>query len=220
MKILVVEDNKKLARFLSRALTEEGYVVDSVADGVTAMRQAQSIPYDLVVLDWMIPGEDGLAVCRALRARGHAVNILMLTARGEPPERVAGLDAGADDYLTKPFDLGEFLARVRALGRRGVGRDLRLRVGALLVDRSEHRVLLDGRRLPLTPREFALLAHLAREAGRIVSRTELIDKVWEAAHDPGSNVVETHIKNLREKLGERGAMIQTVRGIGYRLEAP
>lgn len=220
VKILVVEDNKKLARFLKRALVEEGYVVDEVADGATAIEQAQAIAYDLVVLDWMIPEMDGLSVCRALRSRGSSVAILMLTARGEVPERIAGLDAGADDYLTKPFDLGELLARVRALGRRGAGAEVTLRVGPLVIDRGDRRALLDGKRLDLTPREFALLAYLAREAGRVVPRTELLAKVWETAFDPGSNVIEAHVKNLRDKLGAHAAMIDTVRGVGYRLEAP
>jgi DNA-binding response OmpR family regulator len=220
MKILVVEDNKKLAVFLKRALEEEGYVVDSVADGKTALKQVETISYDLVVLDWMLPEMDGLSVCRALRSLGNSSIILMLTARADVAERIAGLDAGADDYVTKPFDLGEFLARVRALARRGLGGDLTIRVGPLVVERAERRVLLDGKRLTLTPREFSLMAHLAREAGRAVPRTELLTKVWEATYDTGSNVVEAHVKNLREKLGEYGSMIQTVRGVGYKLEAP
>ena len=220
MKILVVEDNKKLALFLKRALLEEGYVVDLSASGSTALRQAQAIPYDLIVLDWMLPDMDGLAMCRELRALGSSSMVLMLTARAELSERVAGLDAGADDYVTKPFDLGELLARVRALARRGLGGDLTIRIGPLVVDRGERRVLLEGKRMSLTPREFSLMAHLAREAGRAVPRTELLNKVWETTFDTGSNVVEAHVKNLREKLGEHGSMIQTVRGVGYRLVAP
>lgn len=220
MKILVVEDNKKLAQFLRRALSEEGYIVDSVSDGTTAIQQAENIAYDLVVLDWMLPGADGLSVCRNLRESGNQVSILMLTARGEVAERITGLDAGADDYLTKPFDLGEFLARVRALARRGGRSQNRLQIGPLGIDRAERQVLLNGKRIPCTPREFALLYYLAREAGRVVPRTELLTKVWETSFDPNSNVVEVHMKNLREKLGEHGAMIETVRGIGYRLEAP
>ena len=220
MKILIVEDNRKLASFLTRALTEEGYVVDVVTDGTTALEQAQEIAYDLIVLDWMLPELDGLSVCRRLRALGSQVGILMLTARGDVPERVAGLDAGADDYLTKPFDLGEFLARVRALARRGQGGEGTVRVGPLVVDRRERRVLLEGARVSLTPREFSLNAYLAAQAGRVVSRTELLSKVWEVSFDTKSNVVEVHVRNLREKLGAHGSMIVTVRGIGYRLEAP
>jgi two-component system OmpR family response regulator len=217
MKILVVEDNKKLASFLSRALMEEGYAVDVVGDGVTAIQQIQTLPYDVVVLDWMLPEADGLSVCRSVRQKGNHVPILMLTARAEVPERVAGLDAGADDYLAKPFDLSELLARVRALGRRASIAEGIVRVGPLVVDRSERRASLDGRKLDLTPREFALLAYLARQAGRVVPRTELLVKVWETSFDPGSNVVEAHVKNLREKMGDHAALIETVRGIGYRL---
>lgn len=217
MKILVVEDNKKLASFLSRALMEEGYAVDVVGDGATAIQQIQTLPYDLVVLDWMLPEMDGLSVCRSVRQKGNHVGILMLTARAEIPERIAGLDAGADDYLAKPFDLSELLARVRALGRRATSADSLVRVGPLVVDRSERRASLDGRKLDLTPREFALLAYLARQAGRIVPRTELLVKVWETSFDPGSNVVEAHMKNLREKLGDHAQLIETIRGVGYRL---
>jgi two-component system, OmpR family, response regulator len=219
VKILVVEDNPKLARFMVRALHEEGFVVDEVADGATAIRQAQSVAYDVMILDWMLPGRDGLSVCRTLRAAGSRVPILMLTARAEIPERILGLDAGADDYLAKPFDLGELLARVRALGRRGGQLATRLRVGALCIDRTEQQATIDGKSLDLTRREFKLIAYLAREAGRAVPRTELLSKVWEVAFDPGSNVVEVHIRNLREKLGEHAGMIETLRGVGYRMVA-
>ena len=220
MKILVVEDNKKLARFIVRALTEEGYVVDQVGDGANAIQQGQRIDYDIILLDWMLPDVDGLAVCRELRARGVQVPILMVTARAEIAERIAGLDAGADDYLTKPFDLGELLARLRALKRRGPPVDALLRVGALSIDRVERRAHAGEVRLDLTPREFSLLAYLAREAGRAVPRMELLSQVWELTFDPGSNVIEAHVKNLREKLGSHATMIETVRGIGYRLVAP
>ncbi|MET0386399.1 MAG: response regulator transcription factor [Polyangiales bacterium] len=217
MRLLIVEDNRKLASFLKRALEEEGHVADSAFDGKSGLEQADAIRYDAVVIDWMLPGLDGLSVLRELRARGSAVPVLMLTARGEIAERIAGLDAGADDYLTKPFDLGELLARVRALGRRRVGTDSSLRVGPLLLDKADRRLLVEGVRVELTPREFTLLAYLMREAGRVVTRTELLTHVWNAAFDPGSNVVEAQIKNLREKLGARATMIETVRGVGYRL---
>jgi two-component system, OmpR family, response regulator len=220
MKILVVEDNKKLARFLVRAMSEEGYIVDQVGDGATAIQQVQSITYDLVILDWMLPELDGLSVCRTLRGKGARVPILMLTARAEVSERIAGLDAGADDYLPKPFDLGELLARTRALTRRGASNDAVLRVGPLAIDRGERRALVDNKRIDLTPREFALLAYLAREAGRVVPRMEILAKVWEMTFDPGSNVIEVHVKNVREKLGAYAKMIETVRGIGYRCVAP
>jgi DNA-binding response OmpR family regulator len=220
MKLLVVEDNKKLARFLVRAFVEEGYVVDQVGDGATAIQQAQSIGYDLIVLDWMLPELDGLAVCRALREHNVRTPVLMLTARADVNERIAGLNAGADDYLPKPFDLGELLARCRALTRRGAGGEGPLRAGPLVIDRSERRATLDGRRVELTPREFSLLAYLVREAGRVVPRMEILAKVWEMSFDPGSNLIEVHIKNVRDKLGEHARLIETVRGVGYRFLAP
>jgi two-component system OmpR family response regulator len=217
VKILVVEDNERLSRFLVRALAEEGYVVDAVADGATALAQLKTIPYDLVVLDWMLPEFDGLSVLRAVRASSLKVPVLMLTARTGVPERIAGLDAGADDYLTKPFDLGELLARIRALRRRAEGVERVLRVGRLVLDLVERSASVDGRVLDLTPREFVLLAHLASCAGRAVPRSEILGKVWNMSFDPGSNVVDVHVRKLREKLGESAELIETVRGVGYRL---
>ena len=217
MKILVVEDNRKLARFLYRALSEEGHVVDVVGDGETAVEQVGMVDYDLVVLDWMLPEMDGLSVCRTLRSRGARLPILMLTARAEVNERITGLDAGADDYLPKPFDLGELLARVRALHRRSESAGVVLRLGPLVVDRSQRRVTLEGHELSLTPREFGLLAHLVGESGRIVPRSELLSKVWDSSSDPGSNVVDVHVRNLRDKLGRWSGLIETVRGLGYRM---
>jgi two-component system, OmpR family, response regulator len=217
MKVLVVEDNVKLSSFLHRALVEEGYDVDVVADGEAALASFPQSTYHLVVLDWMLPGIDGVEVCRTLRQRGTTVPILMLTARAEISERITGLDAGADDYLSKPFDLGELLARARALTRRGSGGDVTLHIGTLTIDRLARRATIEGRTLELTPREFTLLSFLARESGRVVPRTELLRRVWETSFDPGSNVVDAHIKNLREKLGSAARMIETVRGIGYRM---
>ena len=219
MKVLVVEDSKRLGSFLKRALEEEGYVADIAVDGTTGLSQAENIPYDVIVLDWMLPDVDGVRVCRELRSRGVSVPIIMLTARAEVSERITGLDAGADDYIVKPFDLGEFLARVRARARREVGGNAMI-LGPLMIDRAERRAVLAGEVLSLTPREFALLAHLARNAGRVVPRTELLSKVWETMFDPGSNVIVAHIKNLREKLGGHATMIETVRGTGYRLAVP
>lgn len=219
MKVLVVEDNKRLGQFLKRALEEEGYVTDLVVDGETALRQAEFIAYDVIVLDWMLPDSDGITVCKTLRARGSLVPVVMLTARAEVSERIHGLDAGADDYIVKPFDLGEFLARVRARARRESAGSV-LYVGPLTIDRVGRRVTLAGESLSLTPREFSLLVHLAKSAGRVVTRSELLSKVWETSFDPGSNVVEAHVKNLRDKLGSHSKMIETVRGTGYRLTPP
>lgn len=211
-----MEDSRKLASFLKRALEEDGHSVDNANDGTLALRQAEAVRYDALIVDWMLPGLDGLSLVRELRARGTQVPVLMLTARNEVKERIAGLDAGADDFLGKPFDLGELLARVRALGRRA-GSPASLRVGPLQLDRSERQARLGGRPLELTPREFALLGYLTREAGRVVTRTELLANVWNNAFDPGSNVIDAQIKNLRDKLGAHAGLIETVRGQGYRL---
>ncbi len=218
MKLLIVEDSPKLARFLVRALTEEGHVVDQVVDGPAALQQVEAVAYDAIVLDWMLPGMDGISVCRTLRDRGVRTPILMLTARAEVGERILGLDAGADDYLTKPFDLGELLARVRALGRRA-GAPTTLRLGPLVIDVAARKVTIDGKGVDLTARELALLSYLVQHAGRAVSRTELLQKVWNTSFDPGSNVVEVHIRNLRDKLGDHGKLVETVRGVGYRAAA-
>ncbi len=218
MKILLVEDDKKLAHFLTRALEEEGHVVDACRSGSDAIEQASSIPYDVVVLDWMLPEKDGLSVCRELRRRGNVVRILMLTARAEVGERVAALDAGADDYVQKPFHLDELLARIRAVSRRASTLPMEvLRIGPIAVSLHERVAHVDGVRLELTAREFALLVLLVRNAGRIVTRSEMLSQVWQTHRDPGSNVIEVHIRNLREKLGAAAAQLETVRGQGYRL---
>lgn len=219
VKILVVEDNKKLARFLHRALSEEGYVVDVLDEGGAALERLSRVGYDLVILDWMLPDLDGLAVCRSLRDRRVVVPILMLTARAEVSERIHGLDAGADDYISKPFDLGELLARVRACIRRGHQGQTSNRVGRITIERMERRVLVDDRRIELSPREYRLLAYLAKDPGKIVSRSELLANVWEVSFDPGSNVVDVHVKNLRAHLGDAAGQLETVRGVGYRLVA-
>ncbi|MBX3247218.1 MAG: response regulator transcription factor [Myxococcales bacterium] len=216
MRILVVEDAAKLAAFISRVLREEGYTVDQVGEGELALEQIAKTRYELVILDWMLPGIDGLAVCRQLRSQGITVPIMMLTARGETGERVIGLDAGADDFLAKPFEVEELLARVRALMRRSTGYGT-LRCGDLEIDRVNLRVTINGEPVHLTQREYALLLHLAHQAGRTVRRTELLEQVFDLRIEPGSNVVEVHISRLREKLGEHASIIETVRGVGYRL---
>ena len=217
MKALIVEDNRRLAEFLLRAFSEEGWIVDQVADGVNALKQIEAIPYDLVVLDWMLPRLDGIAVSRELRARGGRVPILMLTARGELNERILGLDSGVDDYLVKPFDLGELMARARALVRRASNAEGIVRVGPLTVDMMRRLVVVGGAPIELTAREFALLSHLAQGAGRVVSRTEIFSKVWASSTDSGTNVIDVHIKRIRDKLGTHAQMLETVRGVGYRL---
>ncbi|MET0593463.1 MAG: response regulator transcription factor, partial [Polyangiaceae bacterium] len=175
--------------------------------------------YDFVILDWMLPGMDGLAVCRELRQRGLTIPIIMLTARGEVGERVLGLKAGADDYLGKPFELEELLARIQAVLRRTTATG-KLTFGELEINRLGHRASLAGKPIDLTSREFGLLLHLAYNANRVVPRSELLAKVWGTTFDPGSNLIDVHIKRLRDKLGKHAWMIDTVRGAGYRLKAP
>lgn len=216
MKILVVEDDTKVSRFLVRVLQEEGYATDECATGERGVEQGRAGGYDLILLDWMLPDIDGLSVCRELRARGVATPILMLTARGETGERVMGLEAGADDYVVKPFEIEELVARVRALLRRSSG-FASFRCGDLEIDRIGHRVHLAGRALDLTAREYALLLHLAHRADRVVTRTMLLAQVWGTSFDPGSNLVEVHVSRVRDKLGAHAWMVETVRGAGYRL---
>ena len=216
VRVLVVEDDQRLARFLERVLSEEGYAVDRCASGADAITQLRASAYNLVLLDWMIPDLDGLEVCRQLRRGGSSVPILMLTARDQVSERVLGLDAGADDYLVKPFEVEELLARIHALLRRSTGH-AQLNLGALTIDRLGRRVRLDGRPLDPTTREMTLLLHLAHRADQVVTRTELLTQVWSIAFDPESNVVDVHISRLRDKLGRHAWMIETVRGRGYRL---
>jgi two-component system OmpR family response regulator len=216
VRILVVEDDQRLARFLERLLVEEGYSVDRSANGTEAVAQVGATGYDLVLLDWMIPELDGLEVCRQIRRSGSTVPILMLTARDQVSERVLGLDAGADDYLVKPFEVEELLARIHALLRRSSGH-AKLDLGPLQLDRNGRRAVLDGRSHDLTSREFSQLMHLAHRAGHIVTKSELLSQVWSIQFDPESNVVEVHVSRLRDKLGRREWMIETVRGRGYRL---
>jgi DNA-binding response OmpR family regulator len=219
MKVLVVEDDKKLAGLLSRALIEEGYDVEVTGEAATVVERATTGSYGLVVLDWMLPDVDGVTVCQRMRAARVATPVLMLTARGDVKDRVAGLDAGADDYLVKPFEIEELLARIRALGRRGVG-NTKLTCGTLEVDRVARQVRIGGATLALTAREYGILVYLVENEGKAVSRAELLHNVWETTHDPGTNVVEVHVSRLREKLGAHAATIETVRGQGYRLIAP
>jgi DNA-binding response OmpR family regulator len=215
VKVLILDDDQKLARFLARVLSEDGFAVDLCARGVDAIAHAQGGLYDLIVLDWMVPETDGLTVCREIRRAGGTAPILMLTARGQTSERVLGLKAGADDYMVKPFEVDEFVARVCALLRRTSG-FAALCCGDLEVDPVARQAKLAGVALTLTNREYAVLLHLLR-ANRIVTRSDLLAHVWGIRFDPGSNLVEVHISRLRERLGDRAWMIETVRGVGYRL---
>ncbi len=222
MRLLLVEDDPKAARLLERGLEEEGFVVDVARTGDEADERAALADYDLVVLDWLLPGTPGIEVCRALRAAGSTTPILMLTARDAVADRIAGLDAGADDYLVKPFAFGELLARIRALLRRGEGpRPPVLTVGDLTLDPASHRVARGRTAVPLTAREYAILEYLMRHAGEVVSRTRLAEHVFECETDNLTNLVDVHVSHLRKKI-DRGAsvpLLRTVRGRGYRLAA-
>lgn len=222
MHLLLVEDEPRLARAVKRALQEEGHVVDWVEDGLDALEQARGETYDALLLDVMLPRLSGVEIARRLRAEGIATPILMLTARDAVPDRVAGLDAGADDYLVKPFALSELLARVRAIGRRATAvssEPSSLRVAGLELDLRRREAIRDGRRIELTAREFALLELLMRHPGQVLTRTQLLDRVWSYDTPVESNVLETYIHYLRNKV-DRGfdrQLIRTVRGAGYSL---
>jgi DNA-binding response OmpR family regulator len=218
VKILVVEDDPKLARLLRRVLAEEGHVVDVCVNGDEALVQGRSGVYGLVLLDWMIPGVDGLSVCRELRRSGSQVPILMLTARCELSERVLAINAGADDYMAKPFEIDELLARLTALLRRSIGQQV-ISLGELEVDRLDRNATLAVKRLKLSAREFDVLAYLACRANQPVERSDLLAHVWPTQFDSGSNVVDVHINRLREKLGSFAWMIETIRGRGYMLRS-
>lgn len=216
----MVEDEPAIGSAVVGAIRGEGHAVDLVADGDEAIEWATAYPYDLLVLDVRLPGTDGFGVCRRVRAAGSEASILMLTALDDVRDRVTGLDAGADDYLAKPFATVELLARVRALLRRhGATRTPILTVGDLELDPARHEVRRHGREIRLTAREFTLLEFLARGGGRIFSQERLIEVVSDADHDIGSNVIEVYVRSLRRKLdgGRRDGLIETVRGVGYRL---
>ena len=224
MQLLLVEDDRDLRRFLSKAFREEGYGVAEAESGDQALERALDGAYHCIVLDVMLPGRDGLAVVAELRKRGVLTPALLLTARDELESRVRGLEGGADDYLTKPFDLPELIARVHALIRRAELRhkDATLTVGGLTLDPLTRRVTQDGRVVDLSPREFALLEYLMRNAGRTVSRSRIAEAVWNYKFDPETNVVDVYVNYLRKKLSFAGRSppIRTVRGTGYRLETP
>lgn len=226
MRILVIEDDERLARVVARVLRQEQFDVDLAHDGDSGLEQALSGAYDALIVDWMLPGRDGVDIIRALRAERIATPALMLTARGDLPQRVEGLDAGADDYLGKPFAFAELLARLRALLRRGERPLLEpiVTMGDLTVDFPSHTVTRAGQPVELSPREFALLEALMRNQGRVLSRDQLLERVWGYDADPQSNVVDLYIHYLRRKLDSNGQdaepLIRTIRGTGYLIPAP
>jgi two-component system, OmpR family, copper resistance phosphate regulon response regulator CusR len=220
MRILLVEDERSAARMIAKGLREHGHAVDVVGDGASAVQQAATVTYDIVVLDLLLPMKSGLDVCRELRSKGDVVPVLMLTARDAVDDRILGLDAGADDYLTKPFHFGELLARVRALTRRRALPLLpeRLECGRVVLNTRTQEAWVDSQLIELTAREYALLEYLCRKEGTVISREEIAEHVWDNRYDPCSNVIDVYVQRLRRKLdrGER-SFIQTRRGAGYQL---
>jgi two-component system copper resistance phosphate regulon response regulator CusR len=221
MRLLLVEDEPAVAEVLAKGLREHAYAVDVAGDGATALREVALTDYDAVVLDLMLPLVDGLSVCRKVRQAGRHVPILIVTARDAVEARVEGLEAGADDYLVKPFDFRELLARLRALIRRGRQPLLpeRVRVGALTLDTRAHRATVENREVLLTAKEYAFLEFLVRRVGSVVSRAEIAEHVWDEHYDPFSNVIDVYVQRLRRKLDRPGieSFIRTRRGAGYQL---
>jgi two-component system copper resistance phosphate regulon response regulator CusR len=223
MRILLVEDDSRIARFVAQGLREQTYAVDVTADGEDALYKASINDYDAVILDVMIPGRNGFEVCRELRAGGSNIPVLMLTARDALEDRITGLDIGADDYLTKPFEVSELLARLRALLRRGhLVRPASITIADLTIDTRAHLVTRGGRQVELTAKEYALLEYLAREQGRVLGRAEIAEHVWDENFDPLSNLIDVNINRLRRKIddGFSQPLIHTRRGEGYMLSSP
>jgi heavy metal response regulator len=221
MRILLAEDDARIANFVTKGLRENSYAVDVGADGETALYLAEINSYDIIILDVMMPKKDGFEVCRRLRKEGNKTPILMLTARDAVEDRISGLDTAADDYLVKPFEFGELLARQRALLRRRADiRPAKIVIADLEIDTVAHKVWRDGREIGLTTKEFALLEYLAREKGKVVGRAEIAEHVWDENFDAFSNIIEVYIKRLRTKMddGFEGQLIHTRRGAGYILD--
>src|SRR5262245_33631839 len=220
MRVLIVEDEEKVSRFIVRGLTAESFAVDAAADGGSGLELAATYDYDLIILDLMLPVLSGTEVLRQIRRADQRVPILMLTAKDAVSDKVEHLEAGADDYLTKPFAFAELMARVKALLRRGsVERPNVLRVADLDLDRLSQQVRRSGRRIDLTAKEFALLEYLMANAGRVLSRTMIIDHVWDQSFDGATNIVDVYVRHLRSKVddGQEKRLIRTVRGVGYKV---
>jgi two-component system OmpR family response regulator len=220
VRLLLIEDDARMAAAIRRGLRAEGIVVDATARGGDALRMARATDYDAILLDVMLPDADGFETCRRLRAEGRWAPLVMLTARDAVDDRVRGLDAGADDYLTKPFSLAELLARLRALARRGpVERPVELQAGTLRLDPATRQVWRGGEEIELSTREFALLETFMRRPGLVLSQLQLLDAAWELGYEQRSNVVEVYVRYLREKIDRPFGVqsLETVRGVGYRL---
>jgi two-component system OmpR family response regulator len=219
MKLLVVEDNHSQASLLGRAFSERGHAVDTCPNGEHAFQQLRTDAYDVVLLDWNLPGLDGVSVCRELRKAGNDTSVVMVSVRSDVKDKVMALEAGADDYLVKPVDLHELIARVQAVARRRVGgRAAVIRAGGITLSERERSVSVLDQPVELTQREFALLAYLMHRMNETVSRDEIVANVWTSMVGLGSNVIDVYVRRLRGKLGAAGAQLRTVRGIGYRFE--
>ncbi len=221
MRILIVEDEEALAKGLKKGLEKEGYAIDYVTDGETAQRRIEIShkDYDLIILDWTLPKKDGIEVCKNIRSQKIKIPILILTARHDTSDKITALDAGADDYIVKPFSLPELVARVRALLRRPPQALLvELKIQDLTLNTSTRKVLRNGKEISLTVKEFALLEYLMRNPNQVINRTQILDHLWGFDFDSFSNVVDVHIKNLRKKINNnRRKILETIRGIGYRV---
>ena len=217
MRIALIEDEIGVANFIKKGLEEEYYTVDHVTDGEEGLFLIHAYEYDLVVLDVMLPGLSGMDVCTQIRDKGLRIPILMLSARNLVKDKVLGLDSGADDYITKPFSFDEFLARVRALLRRRQDTFVELRHSELRIDTLSHRVYVKEREVPLRPKEYAILLYILKNKGRVVSRTQILENVWGYDFNPNTNIVDVHIKSLREKISEcvPAKFIRSIRGTGY-----
>jgi DNA-binding response OmpR family regulator len=217
MRILIVEDEQGIANFIRDGLTEEGFAVDVARDGTTGLDLALTSDYDVILLDWMLPGMSGIEVCRQIRKKDAAVPIIFLTARDATQDVVFGLDTGANDYIKKPLQFDELLARIRVQLRAPSGGETTLRFGTVVLDPESHQVLKDGHEIQLTAKEFALLEFLMRNKGKVCSRTRIIEHVWDMHFDADTSVIDVYINYLRKKLdgGAATSCIQTVRGVGY-----
>jgi DNA-binding response OmpR family regulator len=221
MKILIIEDEKKLAQLLRQGLEEQGFIVDLAYDGSEGRFQAENYPYDAILLDLTLPEVDGLTILKSLREQGNGVPVLIITARGDVGDRIRGLNLGADDYLAKPFDLNELIARIQALIRRSRGQSSSLfKTGDLIINTNSRTVTRAGREIILSAREYDVLAYLALNTGRVVSRTELIEHIYQTEYELDSNIIDVYISYLRNKIDKEFSppLIHTVRGAGYILK--
>lgn len=220
MKVLLIEDEKKISNFVIKGLKEQGYVVESASEGKDGYLKASSQSYDVIVMDIMLPGRDGLSILKGLRKGGNTVPVILVTARSELDERLEGLNLGADDYLTKPFFLDELIARIQALHRRSSGQELSVRqLGDLVMNLTTREVKRGSMEVELTSREFNLLEYLMRSPGRVLTRTQILEQVWGYDFDPSTNVVDVCVRRLRKKVDMNFAdsVVETVRGVGYRM---